>query len=167
MAPNTNAYSTALKELVEKCYRESDLVLDIIFGKIPTARIADETHLCSLFVHRKEAVGVTLAHLVKYLMDTDAYRTLSKCGSYLDIIWPNRTDRITSSACIVCGGISNISDSYQSTRYSSKAVRRYLLSDVLERQYIMSGKSDYPEVDQIIVANRRSRLPGGAFDSIQ
>lgn len=159
IGPEYKDYSTASKELVGNFYSKADLILDILSGKIPSVRIAAEARLFSLFVHRKKALGVSLAHRVKCLIGTDAHRVIGKCDWYLDILWPTRTDRITTRRAheLSTAGFLKYSTFINPPTYSRKTVRRYLFVDVLERQYLMSGKSVYPEVDEVIVANRRSR----------
>jgi hypothetical protein len=142
-------------------YSKQALLLDIVSGKISTARTVPEPRLCDLYLNSEQARDCSIAVRFRKMIEKDPFCRPNVILRLLAEFWPGQPNfesgidwrDLRRAEALRYREFRNTDGGRDRPGYY------YSLVDCLERQHLLSGASISPSTDAVIAAHRRTRRP--------
>jgi hypothetical protein len=156
------SYTTVARSLYCGGYNKTQLILDILAGKISVATTSEAPRMSDLFLHKFEAREASREHRLLVIFKKDPFMITSRCYWVLREFWPDNVEvfNILGSRRLRKEGAIRFKTERNTTEGRDRPIYHYSLVDQLERQLLKAGPSISPAVDRMVMANRTDRAKG-------
>jgi hypothetical protein len=159
--PSYRRYGSMTSRICCGGYSKQALILDIVSGRIPTARTEAEPHLCDIYIDEAHARNCSIGARVGLMIEKDPFYIPNRLLKLLAEFWPKQFNFEPGMSWrdLRREGALRYREVRNTTGGRDRPAYHYSLVDCLERQALLSGASVSSAADALIAQHRRSRGP--------